>query len=112
MVGHRSSFELDFYVKVLRIIDGGGALSQDVLGVGAGEGRKGEAILYEIVRRCVGGSRDELTGQGRMKYTFGSCNSSFSHCSAVRIDKVGSHAVEGSSFAESGVRGVSMSFLT
>ena len=47
-----------------------------------------------------------------MEDTFGSCKSSFSQVSVVLIDRVGSHAVEGKSLAESGVRGVSISFLT
>ena len=46
-----------------------------------------------------------------MKRTFGSCKSSFSQCSVVLIDRVGSH-VEGKSLAESGVRGVSILFFT
>ncbi len=53
-----------------------------------------------------------MTREDKMERTFGSCKSSFSQCSAVLIDRVGSHAVEGNSLAESGVRGVSMSFLT
>ena len=44
--------------------------------------------------------------------TFGSCKSSFSHCSAMLIERVGSHAVEGKSLIESGVGGVSISLLT
>ena len=44
--------------------------------------------------------------------TFGSCKSSFSHCSAVLMERVGSHAVEGKSLIESGVGGVSISLLT
>ena len=47
-----------------------------------------------------------------MKQTFGSCKSSFSQCSVVLIDRVGSHVVESKSLAESGVRGVSILFFT
>ena len=50
--------------------------------------------------------------QGRVKDTFGSCKSSFSQCSAVLIDRVGSQAVEGNSLYDSGVRGVSISLFT
>lgn len=50
--------------------------------------------------------------QGSIRRTFGSCKSNFSQCSAVLIERVGSRAVEDMSLAESGVRGVSISFFT
>ena len=60
----------------------------------------------------LGAMRYQQKGWGRIKNTFGSCKSSFSHCSAVLTDRVGSHVVEGKSLAESGVGGVSISLFT
>lgn len=83
-----------------------------MLGVGAREGRESEAVLHLSISGS-GGARDYgRKKQGRFEDTFGSCMSSFSQCSAVLIDRVGSHAVEGNSLYDSGVRGVSISLLT
>ena len=62
--------------------------------------------------KIVGARRDQSERLERIEHAFGSCKSSFSQCSAALIDRVGSHAVEGKSLADSGVRGVSISFFT
>ena len=69
-----------------------------MLGVGARESGESEAVLYFTVSAEMVEARDyERKEQGRVKDTLGSCKSSFSHCSAVLIDRVGSHVVEGNS---------------
>lgn len=107
-----SALELDLDVEVLGVGNCGRPLGQDLFRIGAGEGGESEAVLYFIVSGKIG--REALSNEEyeRINYTFGSCKSSFSHCSAVLMDTVGSHAVEGKSLAESGVRGVSISLFT
>ena len=60
----------------------------------------------------VGAKYYRKKSQGSIRRTFGSCKSNFSQCSAVLMERVGSRAVDDISLAESGVRGVPISFFT
>ena len=97
MVGNGGTFELDLDVEVLSVANCGRSLSQYLFGIGAGEGGESEAVLYFMISQDVESMDNASKWQSEIKDTFGSCKSSFSQRSAVLIDRVGSHVVEGSS---------------